>query len=113
MSAYLQHNDSTVFPNPESFQPERWLDSSGGAGSNTAKHLNRYLVAFGKGSHGCVGSTMAYSLLYKTLATIHRSFEMRLEGGITDRDMEYEDHFVGLHRLDAVRLTVSVPSAYS
>ena len=54
---------------------------------------------------------MAYSLLYKTLATIHRNFNLRVEGGITDVDMQYEDRFVGLHAKDAKRLGVSVRPA--
>ena len=118
MSAYLQHNDPAVFPNPHSFQPERWLDQEEDdhrrdENRSSTKNLNRYLVAFGKGSHNCVGSTMAYAMLYKTLATVHRSFDLRIEGGLTDRDMEYEDHFVGLHRRDAPRLTVSVESLHA
>jgi len=108
MSAYLQHNDPRVFPDPDSFMPQRWLDQGDGP-----KNLNRYLVAFGKGSHNCIGSTMAYSLLYKSLATIHRSFGLRIEGPITDADMAYEDRFVGLHARDAYRLAVSVEQVYA
>jgi cytochrome P450 len=43
------HRNATIFPNPDTFDPERWLDA------DTAKRLERYLVAFSKGSRQCVG----------------------------------------------------------
>ncbi|KAK4209701.1 cytochrome P450 [Rhypophila decipiens] len=108
MSAYLQHNDLAVFPEPGRFQPQRWL----GQEEKQKTNLNRYMVGFGKGSHNCVGSTMAYSIIYKTLATIHLSFELKVEGDITDEDMQYEDRFLGLHAKGSRRLAVSVRRVY-
>ncbi|KAM7210181.1 cytochrome P450 [Rhypophila decipiens] len=108
MSAYLQHNDPAVFPEPGRFQPQRWP----GQEEKQKTNLNRYMVGFGKGSHNCVGSTMAYSIIYKTLATIHLSFELKVEGDITDEDMQYEDRFVGLHAKGSRRLAVSVRRVY-
>ncbi len=39
-----------VFPQPEVFRPERWLEQD-----EKAPKLDRYLVSFGKGSRQCVG----------------------------------------------------------
>lgn len=80
MSAFLQHNDPKVFPNPERFQPQRWLGQE-----EKGEKLGRYLVAFGEGSLNCIGSTMAYSLLYKSLAVIHRSFELKWRAASSTR----------------------------
>jgi cytochrome P450 len=104
MSAYLQHNDPAVFPDPAIFQPERWLGENGAG-------LDKYLVSFGKGTHGCIGSTFAWAQLYLTLAAVHRRFDFDLEP-ISDWDMEYEDHFVGLHHQGAKRVHVTVKCAH-
>jgi cytochrome P450 len=51
MSAVLTHHDETVFPESHSFRPERWLDDS----NQHRKDLHRALLAFSKGSRGCIG----------------------------------------------------------
>jgi cytochrome P450 len=43
------HRNATIFPDPDSFNPERWLDPS------ATKRLDKYLVSFSKGSRQCVG----------------------------------------------------------
>lgn len=43
--------DSNKFPEPEAFQPERWL--------NDGKRLDKYQVSFGKGSRQCIGMKLA------------------------------------------------------
>jgi cytochrome P450 len=49
MSSWLMHRNPNIFPNPDIFLPERWLDPV-----NTAK-LEKSFVAFGKGSRQCLG----------------------------------------------------------
>jgi cytochrome P450 len=49
MTSLLLHNNEETFPNPEKFDPERWMDP-------TERHrLEKYLVAFSKGSRQCIG----------------------------------------------------------
>lgn len=48
MSSIMIHNSPDHFPNPETFDPERWLGPD-------AARLRKYLVAFGKGSRQCLG----------------------------------------------------------
>lgn len=40
----------SIFPDPSTFKPERWLDPAA-----KDKKLDRYLVSFGKGSRQCLG----------------------------------------------------------
>jgi cytochrome P450 len=61
MSAGLLHRNTSIFPSPEEFQPERWLNNPS---------LSRYLFSFSKGSRQCVGINLAYSELYVCLNTI-------------------------------------------
>ena len=51
MSSVITHHDETVFPDSHSFLPERWLDER----NQHKKELDRALLAFSKGSRGCVG----------------------------------------------------------
>ena len=50
-SAPVVHNDSTIFPNPHTFAPDRWLRQDGTY--NVA--MEQYLVAFSKGQRSCIG----------------------------------------------------------
>jgi cytochrome P450 len=49
MSSWLMHRDPSIWPEPDKFMPERWLDLV------KAKKLDKYLVAFTKGSRQCIG----------------------------------------------------------
>jgi len=70
MTTVLQHHDPSIFPDPTTFNPERWLENP---------HLSRYLVSFCKGSRGCLGINLAYAEIYMCLASIFVAFpEMRL-----------------------------------
>jgi len=44
-----------VFPEPHIFRPERWLD-----GGKLSNKLDKYFVAFGKGSRQCLGMKFVY-----------------------------------------------------
>jgi hypothetical protein len=49
MSTYLMHRNPNLFPDPDTFDPCRWLNPV------TAKRLEKYLVSFSRGSTQCVG----------------------------------------------------------
>jgi cytochrome P450 len=48
MSAYMNHTDSGIYPDPFTFKPERWL-------KNVTPPMTRCLVPFSKGSRNCLG----------------------------------------------------------
>ena len=45
------HYDATVFADPKSFEPERWLRCN----EKERKMMERYLVPFSRGGRGCLG----------------------------------------------------------
>lgn len=51
MSAFITHTDEAIFPSPNAFDPERWLDGKG----EVDRTLERYLLTFSRGSRNCVG----------------------------------------------------------
>ena len=49
MTTYYMHMDPVVFPEPEKFDPKRWLDA------DSESQIHTYFVPFAKGSRSCVG----------------------------------------------------------
>jgi hypothetical protein len=51
MSAVVTHHDERAFPDSYAFIPERWLDEN----NQRRKDVERSMLAFSKGSRGCLG----------------------------------------------------------
>lgn len=54
-AAYTLHRNEGVFPEPEQWRPERWLDAS----PADLAEMKRWFWAFGSGARMCVGSHIA------------------------------------------------------
>ncbi|EPQ53551.1 cytochrome P450, partial [Gloeophyllum trabeum ATCC 11539] len=65
-SATAVHMNPSLFPEPETFRPERWLDDSEDGG--ISKTLESWLVSFSKGPRSCIGQTMGASHFRLTFA---------------------------------------------
>lgn len=76
MDAYHMHSNDSVFPEPNAFRPERWLNSP--KGPDGVRPLSNYLVSFSRGSRACIGLNLAYMELYVALATLFRRFDLEL-----------------------------------
>jgi cytochrome P450 len=101
MSTWIQHNDPTIFPEPETFRPERWMNRDADGG-----RLERYLVPFSKGSRGCLGINLAQVEMYLTLAVLFRTFDFELfETDESDVALAHE-FFVPISRLDSKGMRV-------
>lgn len=84
--------DAVIFPEPEKFDPERWMVSS-----VEQKKLERYLVPFSRGPRACLGLNLAYAEMYIGLANVIRRFEMQLNDVVRQRDVDVvRDCIVGL-----------------
>ncbi|CEN60318.1 hypothetical protein ASPCAL02759 [Aspergillus calidoustus] len=72
--------DPKVFPSPETFNPERWIQAAA-----NGVNLTKYLAAFGTGHRSCLGIHLAYAELYHVIAAFACSFEWELhETGLED-----------------------------
>ncbi|EAU92626.1 C-22 sterol desaturase [Coprinopsis cinerea okayama7 len=76
-------HDSSVYPEPEAFQPERWLDPN----STANAHPKNYLV-FGSGPHRCIG--IDYAMMNMALVLATASAMMVWEHEITPLSNEVE-----------------------
>jgi cytochrome P450 len=103
MTSMIVHKDPSIFSDPHSFRPERWIENP---------RLDRFLVSFSKGSRQCLGINLAYAEIYLCLFAIFSRFgsrgpygDVRMEGdeGVLElfetgvRDVEvHADAFVPL-----------------
>lgn len=65
------HTNETVFPDPWTFDPQRWLGEQG-------RERRNFQFAFNKGGRKCLGIELAGAELYLVTAAIVRRFDMTL-----------------------------------
>ncbi|KAF5862426.1 hypothetical protein ETB97_011700 [Aspergillus alliaceus] len=65
MTAFLTHQNASIFPKPEAFRPGGWL-------SEDRKRLERYLIPFNRGTRSCLGINLARAELFLILAAVFR-----------------------------------------
>lgn len=71
MSQWIMHRSPKYFPDPERFDPDRWLDPA-------MQRLPRFVYfPFGGGPRQCIGNTFAMMEAMLLLATIAQGFSLR------------------------------------
>lgn len=66
ISTLSAHTNTSVFPDPFAFNPDRWLGNSS---------LKSYQMAFSRGGRKCLGIELANAELYLVIATLVKNFE--------------------------------------
>ncbi|KAJ6075992.1 cytochrome P450 [Penicillium canescens] len=74
INAWVTQHDRDVFPNPEKFEPERWLDAS----EEELKIMDQSFFAFGAGPRTCIGRHIAMMEMAKVVPEILHKFELSL-----------------------------------
>ena len=91
--AWSMHRDPSVFPSPDTFLPERWLESS----STTSDHLTTmaaHMMPFGTGSRVCGGQNLAQVMLRIAVTSFARNFDVSAPPETHERSMDIKDSFV-------------------
>ncbi|KAJ5626998.1 benzoate 4-monooxygenase cytochrome P450 [Penicillium herquei] len=102
MTAMLTHYNEDLFPNPRTFQPERWLGSEG-------KRLDKFMVAFNRGTRACVGMNLARAELFMILAAVFRQFDFDVSAVKRERDIDVSrDLLLGTQAKDSPGILVTV-----
>ncbi|KAJ5788781.1 hypothetical protein N7457_003771 [Penicillium paradoxum] len=102
MTSLLIHHNEDIFPDSQRFIPERWVDPE------QRKKLEKYLVAFSKGSRQCIGIPLARAEILLAVATIFRQFEMELHETTVDDVRIIRDMFNGHPRKDSQGVRVMI-----
>nr|AAZ07704.1 cytochrome P450 monooxygenase isoform I [Sesamum indicum] len=103
VNVWAMGRDSSVWPNPDVFMPERFLETE------TDVHGRHFeLLPFGGGRRICVGLPLAYRMVHLMLATLVSSFDWKLEEGLKPEAVDMDERF-GLTLQKAVPL-VAVPT---
>lgn len=71
MSAYVAHRDPRIFPDPETYNPDRWLGEKG-------KELQPYFISFSAGARGCIGRNISYLEQTVLLSSVIHRYELAL-----------------------------------
>jgi cytochrome P450 len=87
------HRDPSVFPSPETFLPERWLECSQAELNN----MNQHMMPFGTGSRVCGGQNLAQVVLRIAIAAIVKNFTIAAPAETNERSMEIKDSFVSCY----------------
>ncbi|KAK2063743.1 cytochrome P450 [Colletotrichum caudatum] len=69
----LLEHDAELFPEPNTFKPERWLGYS-----QETVAIKSHSVAFGTGTRTCLGQHIAHRVLRKTVALVVYNFNVSL-----------------------------------
>jgi cytochrome P450 len=89
MQCYTTHRDPVVFPDPESFSPDRWIKSNGGT-----SEMKEAFMPFTKGTRVCLGKNLAMMELKVITTIILRRFHVSIAAEMTMEDMAMKDHFL-------------------
>ncbi|KAE8408715.1 cytochrome P450 [Aspergillus pseudonomiae] len=74
INAWVVHRDPTIFPQPDSFIPERWLDSA----PEKLMEMDKAFFSFGAGSRSCIGKAISLVEMRKILPQLLREFDIQL-----------------------------------
>lgn len=75
ISPWVVHYDEELFPQPEQFRPERWLD----ADAELVAARKRSIFAFSAGSHTCLGKNISLMEITKLIAELLVRYDVELE----------------------------------
>uniref|UniRef100_A0A803KYZ2 Cytochrome P450 n=1 Tax=Chenopodium quinoa TaxID=63459 RepID=A0A803KYZ2_CHEQI len=88
VSVWWISHDPSIWPNPECFLPERFLEKE-----IDAKKQDFEFIPFGAGRRMCPGILLAYRMLHLMLATLIHSFNWKKGHGELLEDLDMEEKF--------------------
>jgi len=96
--------DPVIFPNPHTFDPNRWIRAA-----EQGHRLDKYAAAFGKGAFACVGAELAKSEIILGVAALVDRFDIELVDFNYERDLKVvRDAFFGLPSKESTAVRVRV-----
>lgn len=75
---YVFHHNESIFPNPEKFDPDRWLNKS----PEELQLPEQYFMPFSKGPRACIGMKQSWVFMYLVVVYLLGRFEMGIGEGM-------------------------------
>ena len=98
MQAYSEHRNEDIFPQAESFIPDRWLHE-------TAEMRNSF-IPFSYGPRNCVGQNLAWLELRAVAAIVVRRFHISLASQTTAKSMQPMEQFFVIPKSESCLLHI-------
>ncbi|KAL2462989.1 Cytochrome [Forsythia ovata] len=98
VNVWATGRDSSIWLNPDSFEPERFLDLE-----IDFKGKDFELIPFGSGRRICPGLPLAYRMVHLMVASLIHNFNWKLEQGMKPEEVDINEKF-GLSLQKAVPL---------
>lgn len=74
INPWVVQRDANVYPEPDSFIPERWLESS----DTKLKEMEQSFLQFGSGSRTCIGKNISLMEMNKVIPQLLREYTVEL-----------------------------------
>lgn len=84
--AYIAHRDPNLFPKPDSYRPERWLDES-----EATKDMRAAFIPFTTGARACLGRNITMMEQQILIATLVHRYDFALPS--QDWNLTWEEAF--------------------
>ncbi|KAM0562633.1 hypothetical protein ACHAPJ_002323 [Fusarium lateritium] len=101
MSVHRINDD--VFPDPDKFYPERWLEAEGDA------DRRRHQWAFSSGGRGCIGKHLAMAEMKTLLRDVYSRYETEPDISMKSESMAMDDQLISSRPLGKRCLLKFVP----
>ncbi|EME82106.1 uncharacterized protein MYCFIDRAFT_139090 [Pseudocercospora fijiensis CIRAD86] len=96
-SPFVVARDEKLFPHPDTFRPERWLEASG----QNLLAMERGSLAWGSGKRVCIGKNVAMLEMSKLIPQLLRRYSLELERNV-DRTSSVKSWFTWIQDFDVV-----------
>lgn len=92
--AWSMHRNETIFPFPDTFSPERWLETDQPGSAERLARMQQNMMPFGTGSRVCGGQNLAQIMLKVMVVAMARNFDVVAPAETNEKSMEIKDSFV-------------------
>lgn len=92
--AWSMHRNPAIFPSPDTFMPERWLETDAPGSSERLARMMQYMMPFGTGTRICGVQNVAQMMMKIVLAAVVRNFTVSAPAETNEQSMEIKDSFV-------------------
>ncbi|KAB8075740.1 Trichodiene oxygenase [Aspergillus leporis] len=72
-STYFVHTDPNLYPEPEKFDPERWIRAA-----EEGVPLKKFITNFSQGSRQCIGYNMSFAEMFLALSRVVQAYDVEL-----------------------------------